>query len=70
MQIALRKLRYQGDYTFLIETDDGKVRLRDKDGPVFTNPRLGPTLTFLKDIHLLGDDGLTALGHRQVEVAV
>jgi hypothetical protein len=64
--IALRKLRYQGDYTFLIETDDGRVRLREKDGPVFTNPRLAPTITFLKDIHLLGENGLTALGHQRI----
>ena len=64
--IALRKLRHQGDYTFLIETDDGKLRLREKDGPVFTNPRLGPTITFLKDVGLLGDSGLTARGAEAV----
>jgi hypothetical protein len=65
--IALQKFRYQGDYTFLIETDDGRIRLRDKDGPVFTNPRLATTITFLKDINLLGDGGLTALGHQRIE---
>jgi len=70
LQIALRKLRFQGDYTYLLEPDDGKVRLREKDGPVFTNPRLGPTLTFLKDIHLLDEKGLTELGHQRLEVAV
>ncbi len=67
--IALRKLRYQGDYTFLIESDEGRVRLRDTDGPVFTNPRLSPTITFLKDVHLLGPDGLTPLGTRRIEAA-
>jgi hypothetical protein len=65
--IALQKFRYQGDYTFLVETDDGRIRLREKDGPVFTNPRLATTITFLKDINLLGDDGLTALGHQRIE---
>lgn len=69
LQVALRKLRFQGDYTYLLEPDDGKVRLREKDGPVFTNPRLGPTLTFLKDIHLLKDDGLTDLGREMLEGA-
>jgi hypothetical protein len=64
--IALQKFRYQGDYTFLIETDDGRIRLREKDGPVYTNPRLAPTITFLKDINLLGDDGLTGLGHQRI----
>lgn len=59
--VALQKLR-AGDYTFLIERDEGKLRLRGKDGPVFTNPRLGPTITFLKDIHLVGGQGLTDYG--------
>jgi len=60
--VALRKFRYQKDYTFLIETDDGKLRCRDKDGPVYTNPRLGPTITFLKDLHIIGGQGLTDYG--------
>ena len=60
--VALRKFQRQGDYTFLIETDDGLVRLRDKDGPVFTNPRLGPAVRFLRDIHLMDDGGLTPRG--------
>ena len=60
--VALRKLRHQGDYTFLIETDDGRLRLREKDGPVFTNPRLGPAITFLRDIYLLDESGLTDHG--------
>jgi len=62
--VALRKFRVQGDYTFLIETDDGRVRLRATDGPVFTNPRLGPALTFLRDIHLIDEKGLTAHGKK------
>lgn len=66
--VALQKLR-AGDYTFLIERDEGKLRLRAKDGPVFTNPRLGPAITFLKDIHLVGDQGLTDYGAAAVGVA-
>ena len=62
--VALRKLRYQGDYTFLVESDDGKVRLRSKDGPAYTNPRLGPAMTFLKDMHLIDDEGLTEQGRK------
>lgn len=62
LTVALRKLRHQGDYTFLIEADDGRLRLREKDGPVFTNPRLGPAITFLKDTGLLESEGLTAIG--------
>lgn len=67
--VALRKLRHQGDYTFLIEADDGRVRLKVKDGPVFTNPRLGPAVTFLKDIHLIDEQGLTDHGKRVLEGA-
>jgi hypothetical protein len=59
--VALMKLR-AGDYTYLIERDEGRFRLREKDGPVFTNPRLGPAIAFLRDIHLIGAEGLTALG--------
>jgi hypothetical protein len=65
--IALRKFRYQGDYTFLIESDDGQIRLRDKDGPVLTNPRLRPAIWFLQDIHLIDDSGLTERGERLLE---
>ena len=60
--VALRKFRHQGDYTFLIEMDEGRLRLREKDGPVYTNPRLGPAIAFLKDIHLIGENGLTKRG--------
>lgn len=66
--VALQKLR-AGDYTFLIERDEGKLRLRGKDGPVFTNPRLGPAITFLKDIHLVGGQGLTDYGAAAAGVA-
>ncbi|SPA46767.1 hypothetical protein [Cupriavidus taiwanensis] len=65
--VAIQKLRYQGDYTFLLETDNGRVRLRSKDGPVLTNPRLASSIRFLDDIHLLGPDGLTDLGRRALE---
>lgn len=60
--VALRKLRFQNDYTFLIDSDEGLVRLRQKDGPAWTTPRLGPSITFLKDIGLIGPEGLTKRG--------
>jgi hypothetical protein len=62
--VAMRKLQYQRDYTFLVETHDGKLRLRAKDGPVPTNPRLRPALTFLRDLHLVDKSGLTKRGRR------
>jgi hypothetical protein len=66
--VAARKFQH-GDYTFLIESDEGRLRLREKDGPVFTNPRLGPAITFLKDIHLLSGQGLTDYGAEVVSQA-
>jgi hypothetical protein len=62
--VAMRKLQYQRDYTFLVETHDGRLRLRAKDGPVATNPRLGPAMRFLRDIHLVNEHGLTKRGER------
>ena len=67
--VALRKLRYQNDYTFLIDSDDGLVKLRQKDGPVWTTPRMGPSITFLKDIGLMHADGLTRRGQEFLESA-
>jgi hypothetical protein len=64
--VAHRKFRHQGDYTFLIEADDGLVRLRATSGPVFTNPRMGSALGFLTDLHLIDENGLTPLGRRLV----
>jgi hypothetical protein len=65
--VAHRKFRYQNDYTFLIEADDGRVRLRAGNGPVLTNPRLGPAITFLEDIHLIDAHGVSARGKSLLE---
>ncbi|MEX3953039.1 hypothetical protein AB4Y40_35475 [Paraburkholderia sp. EG287B] len=60
--VAIQKFRGQGDYTFLLECDDGRVRLRQGTGPVLTNPRLSSAITFLRDLHLLDDAGPTNAG--------
>lgn len=65
--VAHRKFRYQNDYTFLFEVDDGRVRPRAQSGPVLTNPRLGPAITFLQDLHLIDDHGVTAQGKAVME---
>jgi hypothetical protein len=67
--VAMQKLRSQGDYTFLIEADEGRVRHKQTDGPVLTNPRLGPAITFLSDLHLLDQHGPTPSGRRLMEEA-
>ncbi len=67
--VAMQKLRIQHDYTFLFEFDNGCVRLRGKDGPVLTNPRLGTSINFLRDIHLVGATGLTRHGKQVLGLA-
>lgn len=69
LAVAMRKLRQQKDYTFLIESQNGRLRRRKQDGPVYTNPRLQPAITFLKDIHVLGGQGLTSYGVEALAVA-
>lgn len=64
--VALAKLRNQGDYTFLIEYDEGKIRLRQKSGPVLTEPRLDTSIRFLSDLRLLDKQGVTNLGRRLI----
>ncbi len=61
-QVAMVKFARQRDYTFLFEADDGRLRYRASYGPVLTTPRLGPAITFLEDLRLLGGAGLTARG--------
>jgi hypothetical protein len=67
--VAIQKFRGPGDYTFLLESDDGRVRLRRKDGPVLTNPRLSSAVSFLEDIHLLNANGTTPAGLRLIQAA-
>ena len=62
--VATNKIRYQGDYTYLFDSDEGLVRLRAKDGPVLTNPRLGPSIGFLGDIGLLTEVGVSSAGQK------
>lgn len=67
--VAIQKFRGAGDYTFLLESDDGRVRLRRKDGPVLTNPRLSSAIAFLEDIHLLSANGTTPACLRLLDAA-
>lgn len=68
LAVAFQKLR-AGDYTFLFEVQDGRIRMRRKSGPVLTNPRLGSAITFLHDIHLIDAAGLTKAGARVLAAA-
>jgi len=60
--IALHKLKTQGDYTFLFEIEESRATRRMAYEPVFTNPRVNNALTFISDLHLIDDDGVTDIG--------
>jgi hypothetical protein len=62
LSVAMQKLRHQGNRTFLFELMDGNIAPSAESGPVFTNPRLEPSLTFLNDLHLANGSGLTKRG--------
>lgn len=66
-EVALRKLRYQRDYTFHFEAREGRLVRRLAYLPVLTSPRLGSALQVLKDLGLLNDNGATPEGARFIE---
>ncbi|WP_152670276.1 hypothetical protein [Lysobacter capsici] len=68
--VAMRKMQFQRDYTFLFEADEGRVRYRDDYTPVPTTPRLNSAVGFLQDLRLLGEQGLTPLGMRILDAVV
>lgn len=65
--VAFQKLNFQKDYTFLIESQEGRLRTRQLDGPVSTNPRLEPAIGFLQDLSLVDQEGLTSRGQAVLE---
>lgn len=65
----MQKLRRQRDYTFLFELRDGRLFFLTGYQPVATTPRLAPAIRFLEDIHLLDENGLTALGLDALETS-
>lgn len=67
--VATRKLQYQGDYTYLIDTDNGVARHRGSYVPVWTGPRLWNAIAFLRDLGLLDQRGATTLGLQALEAA-
>ena len=69
VQVAAQKFVRQRDYTFLFEQVEGRLRRRGVYDPVLTTPRLGPAITFLRDLGLLDDGGPTAPGDARLDAA-
>ena len=68
-EVALRKLRYQRDYTFHFETREGRLVRRLSYVPVLTSPRLGSAIQILRDLGLLNENGASPEGLRFIEAA-
>lgn len=66
--VALQKFRNR-DYTFLFDSQDGRLRRRATYTPVLTTPRLGPAVNFLRDCGCLRELGLTDLGRSYADAA-
>ena len=64
--VASRKFRNQKAYTFLIEPEEGLLRYRDRFRVSPSSPRLDQAMRFLRDVKLIDDSGLTALGHAEL----
>lgn len=60
--VAMRKMRYQRDYTFHFESRDGRLTRRLSYLPVLTSPRLGAALQVLQDLGLIDGQGATSRG--------
>lgn len=64
--VASRKFRNQKAYTFLIEPEEGLLRYRDRFRVSPSSPRLDQAMRFLRDVKLIDDSGLTALGQAEL----
>lgn len=67
--VASRKFRNQKAYTFLMEPEEGLLRYRSHFRVSPSSPRLDQALRFLRDIHLVGDEGITEIGKSELVVA-
>ena len=67
--VASRKFRNQKAYTFLMEPEEGLLRYRSHFRVSPSSPRLDQALRFLRDIELIGEEGITEIGQAELVVA-
>ena len=67
--VASRKFRNQKAYTFLMEPEEGLLRHRGHFKVSPSSPRLDQALRFLRDVHLIGDAGITEIGLSELVAA-
>ncbi len=65
--VASRKLRFQSNYTFQFEYEEGTVVARRTGLVGAAGPRLGTAIAFLTQLGLLDEAGLTEIGRTELE---
>lgn len=66
LDVASRKLRGQGNFTFQFEYEDGALSPRSRGQPGPASPRTRTMLTFLQEVGLISDTGITDLGRLEL----
>lgn len=67
LEVAARKLRLQGGYTYLVELEDARLRARSRIKVEPSGPRLHTARIFLEDVGLLEDGRITGRGLKYLE---
>lgn len=67
LEVAARKLRLQGGYTYLVELEDARLRARSRIHVEPSGPRLHTARIFLEDVGLLEDGCITDRGLKYLE---
>jgi hypothetical protein len=67
--VASRKFRNQKAYTFHMEPEEGVLRYRAPIRVSPSSPRLDQALRFLRDIGLIDNRGVTAIGKAELAIA-
>lgn len=65
--VASGKFRAQRAYTYHLEAEDGRLRFRMGFSPTPSSPRIEQALTFLGDLRMIEDGGLTEAGKLRAE---
>jgi hypothetical protein len=67
LSIAARKLRFQGNYTYQFEYEDGNIIARQTGSVGAAGPRIATAINFLTQLGFIDNDGITKLGLSEVQ---
>ena len=69
LDVAARKFKIQGTYTYRIEIDEARLVARQTSGLSPSGPRLATAISFLEDIDFLSEGNLTPRGKAYLEAS-